>query len=95
MKKTDLSTYNENCELSEALNHKDLNFGYLMATSLEGKLSITAKYDPPQKEKCVKLDGDLNTVPLDDNDEFYYGVSPLFDNDQAENKNTNRPCTIY
>lgn len=82
MKKTDLSTYNENCELSEALNHKDLNFGYLMATSLEGKLSITAKYDPPQKEKCVKLDGDLNTVPLDDNDEFYYGVSPLFDNDQ-------------
>lgn len=80
----DFSTYNSNRYLLSNCKDQTLNFCSCIASNLDYKLSVVAKYEYEKTDetgKFVTLNSDLKPVVSSDFENYYYGVSPTVDSE--------------
>lgn len=86
MEKRDLNVTAFNNDMRDVLKNQKLNFCALIASSFEKTISITAKYRPTTGNKrYITLNKNLSVVDAVDQNGWYYGVSPMVDNDMIIN----------
>lgn len=82
MNKNDFSLAKTNTELLDCIENEELDFINIIARDFDNNLGVVGKYMPRFKEKgmFMKLNENLDVVPVESGETPYYGISPKIDN---------------